>query len=79
MKRRQTLAFPTAPIAPANACGPLAPGRWAQLARAVGLAPDAAVVVALSGGADSVYLLRLVAAAKPRPRVLAVHVDHGLR
>jgi tRNA(Ile)-lysidine synthase len=78
LKRRQTFAFPTAPTT-SNACGPLAPGRWAQLARVVGLAPDAPVVVALSGGADSVYLLRLVAAAKPRPRALAVHVDHGLR
>jgi tRNA(Ile)-lysidine synthase len=45
----------------------------------VGLAPDAPVLVALSGGADSVYLLRLVAAAKPRPSLVAVHVDHGLR
>jgi tRNA(Ile)-lysidine synthase len=55
------------------------PARWSQLARAVGLAPDAAVIVALSGGADSVYLLRVVAAASPRPRVYALHVDHGLR
>jgi tRNA(Ile)-lysidine synthase len=53
--------------------------RWARLARAVGLAPDEPVVVALSGGADSVLLLHLVAAARPRPRVFAVHVDHGLR
>jgi tRNA(Ile)-lysidine synthetase-like protein len=78
LKRRQTLAFPI-DHAPARAAGPLAPGRWAQLARAVGLASDAPLVVALSGGADSVYLFHLVAAAKPRPRVVAVHVDHGLR
>ncbi len=59
--------------------GSLGPGRWAQMARAVGLSPDAPVVVALSGGADSVYLLHAVAAAKQKPRALAVHVDHGLR
>ena len=78
MKRRQTLAFPISPAVPITA-GPLASGRWAQVARAVGLAADAPVLVALSGGADSVYLLHLVAAAKPRPRIVAVHVDHGLR
>jgi len=49
------------------------------MARAVGLAPDAPVVVALSGGADSVYLLEVLARALPRPRIVAVHVDHGLR
>ncbi len=46
------------------------------------------MVLALSGGADSVYLLHLVAAARmqssvdgdgPHPKVLAVHVDHMLR
>jgi tRNA(Ile)-lysidine synthase len=78
LKRRQTLAFPIAPQKK-DPSGPLAPGRWTQLARAVGLSADASVVVALSGGADSVYLLHLVAAAKPRPRIVAVHVDHGLR
>ncbi len=59
--------------------GPFASTRWARLARAVGLEPDTPVAIALSGGADSVFLLHLVAAAEPRPRVLAVHVDHGLR
>jgi tRNA(Ile)-lysidine synthase len=53
--------------------------RWAQLARAAGLRPTEPVLVALSGGADSVFLLQLVARAEPRPKVLAVHVDHGLR
>tara|TARA_R110002096_G_scaffold79532_4_gene186720 strand:- start:17876 stop:19378 length:1503 start_codon:yes stop_codon:yes gene_type:complete len=43
------------------------------------LRPGQPVVVALSGGADSVFLLHLVARAEPRPKVLAVHVDHGLR
>jgi len=37
------------------------------------------VLLALSGGADSVYLLHTLARATPRPRVLAVHVDHRLR
>ena len=31
--------------------------RWGYLARAVGLAPEDPVIVALSGGADSVLLL----------------------
>ena len=53
--------------------------RWSQLARAVGLPPNEAVVLALSGGADSVFLLHVLAQAKPRSRILAVHVDHGLR
>jgi tRNA(Ile)-lysidine synthetase-like protein len=43
------------------------------------LAPEADVIVALSGGADSVYLLEVLAAARPRPRLFAVHVEHGLR
>ena len=59
--------------------GPFGARRWSRIARSVGLAPDAPVLVALSGGADSVYLLHLVAAAKPRPPLVAVHVDHGLR
>jgi len=37
------------------------------------------VIVALSGGADSVLLLELAHRAKPRPPICAVHVDHGLR
>jgi tRNA(Ile)-lysidine synthase len=53
--------------------------RWAALARAAGLRGDERLLVALSGGADSVLLLHLVATAEPRPRLLAVHVDHGLR
>ena len=82
MKRHSSFSFPTDPGAAGSSkrdAGPLASTRWLQLARAVGLAADAPVVVALSGGADSVFLLHLVAAAKPRPRALAVHVDHGLR
>lgn len=44
-----------------------------------GLSGTEPVLVALSGGADSVFLLHAVARARPRPKVLAVHVEHGLR
>ncbi len=54
-------------------------GRWAQLACSVGLAPQTNVVLALSGGADSVYLLHVLAAARESPLLAAVHIDHGLR
>ena len=53
--------------------------RWPQLARAAGIAPDERLLLALSGGADCVLLLHWLAAARPRPSVRAVHVDHGLR
>lgn len=53
--------------------------RWGRLARASGLDPREPVVLALSGGADSVFLLHLLACADERPPVTAAHVDHGLR
>lgn len=53
--------------------------RWTQLGRSAGLLATDPVLVALSGGADSVYLLHLVARSEPRPKVMAVHVEHGLR
>jgi len=53
--------------------------RYARLAHRVGLNPEDPVVVALSGGADSVLLLELAHRARPRPQISAVHVDHGLR
>jgi tRNA(Ile)-lysidine synthase len=37
------------------------------------------VAIALSGGADSIFLLHVLARAQEKPRVLAIHVDHGLR
>jgi tRNA(Ile)-lysidine synthase len=37
------------------------------------------VAIALSGGADSVYLATMIARSEPRPRALAIHIDHGLR
>lgn len=53
--------------------------RWAHLARAVEVQPEDRVLVALSGGADSVLLLHLLAASSPPQAFRAVHVDHGLR
>lgn len=53
--------------------------RWPRLARAVSVQPTTPVALALSGGADSVLLLHLLARSVPRPRILAIHVDHGLR
>lgn len=53
--------------------------RWPRLARAAGIAPEEKLLLALSGGADSVLLLHWLAAARPRPDVRAAHVDHGLR
>lgn len=43
------------------------------------VAPTTPVAIALSGGADSVYLATMIARSVPRPRALAIHVDHGLR
>ncbi|WP_370327009.1 tRNA lysidine(34) synthetase TilS [Euzebya sp.] len=45
----------------------------------VGLGPGATVLVAVSGGPDSVALLHLTAAARPDLRVVVGHVRHGLR
>ena len=53
--------------------------RWGRLALAAGISASGPVLVALSGGADSVLLLRLAAASRARARVFALHVDHGLR
>lgn len=53
--------------------------RWPALSRSLGLHPDEPLLLALSGGADSVLLLHWLAAASPGVDVLAVHVDHGLR
>jgi tRNA(Ile)-lysidine synthase len=45
------------------------------------LAPESVVLVALSGGPDSMVLLHLLARLAPvlRLRILAAHFDHGLR
>ena len=67
------------PTPPASAFEPTWENRYARLALRVGLTPEAPVVVALSGGADSVLLLELAHRAKPRPPIFAVHIDHGLR
>lgn len=70
------LPFP-APSVPARDA--FAPARWAALVEPLGVGAAEPVVLALSGGADSVFLLHLAARARPAPRVVAVHVDHGLR
>lgn len=72
-----TPALSSADAVPTPA-GPWA-SRWSRLAHGLGIAPTTPVAVALSGGADSVYLLHLLARSEPRPKVLAVHVDHRLR
>jgi tRNA(Ile)-lysidine synthase len=53
--------------------------RWHALARASGIAPEKKLLLALSGGADSVLLLHWLAAAEPAVDLIAAHVDHGLR
>ncbi len=53
--------------------------RWQRLARACAIRPDEKLLLALSGGADSVLLLHLLAEADPRPSLRVVHVEHGLR
>lgn len=53
--------------------------RWPRLALAVGLEPSEPVALGLSGGADSVLLLHWLHASEPRPPIVAIHVDHGLR
>ncbi len=50
----------------------------AALAR-LGVPTDARVAVAFSGGLDSTALLHLAVEALSAPRVLALHVDHGVR
>ena len=69
---------PTAKPAVEAPAGPWA-ARWGRLAHGLGLAPTTPVAVALSGGADSVYLLHLLARSEARPKVLAIHVDHRMR
>jgi tRNA(Ile)-lysidine synthase len=70
---------PQFPTPPASAFESTWENRYARLALRVGLTPDSPVIVALSGGADSVLLLELAHRAKPRPPLYAVHIDHGLR
>jgi len=52
---------------------------WSALARSARIGPTDGLVCALSGGADSTLLLHLAASADPRAKLIAVHVDHGLR
>src|SRR5262245_8572191 len=77
---RLLLTLPSAPKMPA----PALPSddwsqRWGALGRSAGIAPQEKLLLALSGGADSVLLLHWLAAARPAVVVRAAHVDHGLR
>jgi tRNA(Ile)-lysidine synthase len=51
----------------------------AERLRALGVRPGAHVLVALSGGADSVVLLHLLRFAVPGLRLTAAHFDHAMR
>ncbi|MFT4542696.1 MAG: tRNA(Ile)-lysidine synthase [Planctomycetota bacterium] len=53
--------------------------RWDILREHAGIPVSARLCIGLSGGADSVLLLSLVANATPAHGVVAVHVDHALR
>jgi tRNA(Ile)-lysidine synthase len=55
------------------------PDRWGRLATRLDIAPGTPVLIALSGGADSVLLAHLLASAVPASLARAVHVNHGLR
>ncbi len=70
---------PTAANSPTPRPQELLAGRWRAWRQLAGIAADEPLALALSGGADSVLLLRALCAAEPRPPLLAVHVDHGLR
>ncbi len=71
------MQFETTPQ-PASSSAPAWRERWPALARAQGVALSEPVLLALSGGADSVLLLHWLRAAQETP-VTAVHVHHGLR
>jgi tRNA(Ile)-lysidine synthase len=53
--------------------------RFAERLRALGITPDAHVLVAVSGGMDSVVLLHLFRFTPGAPRVTAAHFDHAMR
>ena len=53
--------------------------RFHQHLRDLGIAGDARVLVALSGGADSVTLLHLLRFAEPGRTLFAAHFDHAMR
>jgi len=52
---------------------------WPELARRAGLGEGARLLLALSGGADSTWLLHCLAESPAPVDLVAVHVDHALR
>jgi tRNA(Ile)-lysidine synthase len=60
---------------------PFLPSVHAALDRHIGVVPDQALVVSVSGGCDSVALLRLLLALQPRfqHRLHVLHFNHALR
>ena len=79
--RRPRPRFPMSPdpVHPDGEILPNWPERWERLRDQAGIGANEALCVGLSGGADSVLLLTLVAHANPAVDLTAVHVDHGLR
>jgi tRNA(Ile)-lysidine synthase len=77
----RTLFVDESELAPPGASPPRSsgPDPWSSLAASAGIQPGEKLLLALSGGADSVFLLHTLATAAVRPPLLAVHVDHGLR
>ncbi len=65
--------------APAKAAGANWAERWDRLARDAGIGEREPLLIALSGGSDSVLLLFLAQQASLPHPLRAVHVDHGLR
>ena len=58
---------------------PLKKGKLTDSRELAGLAPDAPVLVAFSGGADSVALLDMLQKEYPEAPILLAHVNHGIR
>lgn len=52
---------------------------WHTIAGAAGIDASARLLLALSGGRDSVALFHLLVRARPRPDFAVAHVDHGWR
>ena len=58
---------------------PLQKGKLLDLYKLAGLAPGTPVLLAFSGGADSMALLDMLAKEYPTAPILLAHVNHGIR